>query len=166
MIPLREMLQRDGTGAARRRRPSLPGVYHFDPNALDNMIDAVLTAPAFDSVAANALAARGVYANVVERLNSNLGCPSLATLLATGRRDLWPLRLARAFHVLPPENIRGGGSLRDRYTAEDLRASTHLGARTALAALGEIDWSDMNCRERAAFLLAHVVTRMRWGAVS
>lgn len=162
MSRMHELLRLDSTGAVRRPRPSLPGGYHFEPGALNNRIDSVLTAPHFDSVAADALAAREVYADVVARLQRDLRCYILATLLATASRDLWPQRIARAFHVIPPENVRGA-QLKNLYIAEDLRDSAHPEARTALAALGEIPWSDMTCRERSAFLLARIVTRMRWG---
>lgn len=158
MSRLHELLRLDGTGAARRRKPSLPGIYHFDPTALENRIDLVLTAPTFDFVAADALAARDVYADTVARLHRDLGRYRIASLLAVAPREFWPLRLARAFGAVPHDHWIG-----ERYTPDDLRASKHPEVRTALAALGEIPWPDMSCRERSAFLLTYIVTRMRRG---
>src|SRR4051812_32157742 len=96
MSRLHELLRRDGTGAARRHRPSLPGIHYFDQDTLENRIDLVLTAPTFDVVAANALAARDMYADTVARLHRDLGCYRIASLLAVASREFWPLRLARA----------------------------------------------------------------------
>lgn len=157
MSRLHELLRLDGTGAARRRHPSLPGIYH-NPDTLENRIDSILTAPTFDLVAANALAARDVYADTVERLHRDLGRYRIASLLAVAPREFWPLRLARAFGAVPHNHWIG-----ERYTVDDLRASKHAESGTALAALGEIPWSDMTCRQRSAFLLVHIVVRMRRG---
>lgn len=162
---LHQLLRLDGTGAARRRKLWSPGFYFFAPNSLDNRIELIVTAPLFDAYEAAALASRDAYADVVSILQQSLGPPPprLASLFATAPREFWPQRLARTFGVIPPEGAHGG-QLTEVFSADDLRASAHPEARTALAALGEIPWPEQTCRDRSAFLLAHIVTRMRRGA--
>jgi hypothetical protein len=124
--------------------------------ALD-AVNAVLDADAFDGTAAEALASRWQYADAASCLVWIVDCPGHELVPSFLKSPaLAPYRFGVAFGAVASEQ-----DFMEPITLDDLHAMDTPEARLALiAAGGNSDWSSMDRRSRALFVLRHVVRAM------
>lgn len=119
-------------------------------------VDAILASNEWNDKFAPALSGPMVYPIAADYLAKLSGChdriiQALFEPIATASA---PFRFALLFKAI-------GHDVAQMVTRADLRAMRGEPARCALAAMGEIDWNESDCRVRAIFLLRSVIEARR-----
>lgn len=118
-------------------------------------IERALASPNFEPAALQWLARRDQYSTAATYLetlaegNRLAFRGLLAVLNDRAAAPLWPRRLALTLGLADDREAR--------IDVKKLRRMRNVGARVALACLGEIQWERAGRRERAAFLLGELV---------
>jgi hypothetical protein len=155
----------ESSAAAIQRRSRAVEHYHASktplPPKIQETIGEALAAPTFDPATVAALATRVNFPPAVRWLTQfckwrGLGSPVAALWCAGDSDNVASHRLAlglNLFVVGPSDGVQ-----HDRAW---LRSVDNEAARVALAMLGESQWETASPRERAGYLLAHVVAAWR-----
>lgn len=133
-------------------------------NHVRALIETTCSAAVFDPQAAKALVSRDLYADACRVLANAIGWPANSehphVLLWLRQSNLLAFQLATAFDI--PE-VTSWGTATERITTDWLRerAPSCERSRICLALMGEADWLSASPRERAGYLLHHVVEARR-----